>query len=309
MNKITAGLSFKPEYFDAALSCTAAGMWYEIHPENYMIAGGPRLAMLDAIAAQHAVSVHGVGLSLASAELPDAVHLKRLAEVVKRTDASLVSEHLAWSVNSGNYFPDLLPFPRNREALQCIARNIDIAQNALQRRILIENPSLYVQLQHDYSEAEFLTELVNRTGCGLLVDVNNAYISAHNVGGNASAYLARLPAHAIGEIHLAGHAPDADTDLLIDTHGAAVSEAVWSLYSELIERIGARPTLIERDDNLPAFDELLNERERAAQLLRANSINIDESNAEVSVGRVLYPTPISQSGIKPDLQGVTVCLR
>jgi len=302
MNKITAGLSFKPEYFDAALFCTAAGMWYEIHPENYMIAGGPRLAMLDAIAAQHAVSVHGVGLSLASAELPDAVHLKRLAEVVKRTDASLVSEHLAWSVNSGNYFPDLLPFPRNREALQCIARNIDIAQNALQRRILIENPSLYVQLQHDYSEAEFLTELVNRTGCGLLVDVNNAYISAHNVGGNASAYLARLPAHAIGEIHLAGHAPDADTDLLIDTHGAAVSEAVWSLYSELIERIGARPTLIERDDNLPAFDALLNERERAAQLL-----------IDADVGRALSPTGTEMSGnaeaAKPDLQGVTACLR
>jgi len=302
MNKITAGLSFKPEYFDAALSCTAAGMWYEIHPENYMIAGGPRLAMLDAIAAQHPVSVHGVGLSLASAELPDAVHLERLAEVVKRTDASLVSEHLAWSVNSGNYFPDLLPFPRNREALQCIARNIDVAQNALQRRILIENPSLYVQLQHDYSEAEFLTELVNRTGCGLLVDVNNAYISAHNVGGNASAYLARLPAHAIGEIHLAGHAPDADTDLLIDTHGAAVSEAVWSLYSELIERIGARPTLIERDDNLPVFDALLNERERAAQLL-----------IDADVGRALSPTGTEMSGnteaAKPDQQGVTACLR
>jgi uncharacterized protein (UPF0276 family) len=271
---ITAGLSFKPEYFEAALSCAVDGLWYEIHPENYMvgegmIAGGPRLAMLDAISDQHPVSVHGVGLSLASAAEPDKDHLRRLAATVKRTQASLVSEHLAWSVLPGNYFPDLLPFPRSHEALQCIARNIDIAQNALQRRLLIENPSLYVRLEHDYSEAEFLTELVQRTGCGLLVDVNNAYISAHNIGGDAEIYLASLPADAIGEIHLAGHARDgADTDLLIDTHGAPVAEAVWSLYAALISRIGARPTLIERDDNLPAFDELLQERERAADVLR-----------------------------------------
>jgi uncharacterized protein (UPF0276 family) len=262
---MTAGLSFKPEYFDAALSCAADGIWYEIHPENYMIAGGPRLAMLDAICDQHPVSVHGVGLSLASAAEPDREHLQRLAEVVKRTQACLVSEHLAWSVQSGNYLPDLLPFPRSKQALQCVARNIDIAQNVLQRRILIENPSLYVQLEHEYSEVEFLSELVRRTGCGLLVDVNNAYISAHNVGGNAAAYLARLPAEAIGEIHLAGHARDGgDTDLLIDTHGAPVDAAVWSLYAGLIERIGARPTLIERDDNLPPFAELLHERHRAA---------------------------------------------
>jgi uncharacterized protein (UPF0276 family) len=225
--------------------------------------------MLDAISEQHPVSVHGVGLSLASATEPDQDHLRRLAAVVKRTQASLVSEHLAWSALPGSYFPDLLPFPRSREALQCIARNIDIAQNALQRRMLIENPSLYVRLEHDYSEAEFLTELVRRTGCGLLVDVNNAYISAHNMGGDAQAYLASLPADAIGEIHLAGHARDgADTNLLIDTHGAPVDEAVWSLYAALIARIGTRPTLIERDDNLPAFDELLRERERAAGVLR-----------------------------------------
>jgi uncharacterized protein (UPF0276 family) len=266
---ITAGVSFKPEYFDAALSCNADGLWYEIHPENYMIAGGPRLAMLDAISAQHPVSVHGVGLSLASAAEPDREHLQRLAEVVKRTQACLVSEHLAWSVTAGNYFPDLLPFPRSKRALQCIARNIDITQNSLQRRILIENPSLYVQLEHEYSEAGFLTELTQRTGCGLLVDVNNAYISAHNVGGSAANYLAKLPAEAIAEIHLAGHAHDVGgTGLLIDTHGASIDDTVWSLYAGLIERIGARPTLIERDDNLPTFDELLLERSRAAKVLQ-----------------------------------------
>jgi uncharacterized protein (UPF0276 family) len=277
---ITAGLSFKPEYFDAALSCDVDGLWYEIHPENYMIAGGPRLAMLDAISAAHPVSVHGVGLSLASTALPNAEHLQRLAEVVKRTEACLVSEHLAWSVSAGNYFPDLLPFPRTQEALQCIARNIDIAQNVLQRRILIENPSLYVQLLHEYSEAEFLSELVRRSGCGLLVDVNNAYISAHNVGGDAATYLASLPAEAIGEIHLAGHAPDgAATNLLIDTHGAPVAEAVWSLYANLIARIGARPTLIERDDNLPDFVDLLSERNRAAQLMQSGLLKSDDARA------------------------------
>jgi uncharacterized protein len=266
---LTAGLSFKPEYFEEALPCAAAGMWYEIHPENYMTAGGPRLAMLDAICERHPLSVHGVGLSLASAAEPDKDHLQRLAAVVERSQACLVSEHLAWSVLQGSYFPDLLPFPRTQQALQCIARNIDIAQSVLQRRILIENPSLYVRLEHDYSEAEFLSELVRRTGCGLLVDVNNAYISAHNVGGDADAYLSSLPADAIGEIHLAGHAQDAaEISLLIDTHGAPVAEDVWSLFAALIARIGARPTLIERDDNLPDFADLLRERERAAVVMR-----------------------------------------
>jgi uncharacterized protein (UPF0276 family) len=264
----TAGLSFKVEYFDEALSCAAAGLWYEIHPENYMIAGGPRLAMLDAVCAEHPLSVHGVGLSLAAAAEPDRAHLQRLRDIVQRVQPFVVSEHLSWS-GQGGYLPDLLPFPRSTEALQRIARNIDITQEFLQRKILIENPSLYIQLPHEYSEVEFLSELVRRTGCGLLVDVNNAHISAHNLGGDAQAYLQALPAAAIGEIHLAGHAADqrADTNLLIDTHAAPVAEAVWDLYAQLITRIGARPTLIERDDNLPAFDILLAERERAARLL------------------------------------------
>jgi uncharacterized protein len=312
MNSITAGVSFKPEYFDAALSCGADGMWYEIHPENYMVAGGPRLAMLDALSEKHPVSVHGVGLSLASAEEPDKAHLRRLAAVVQRTQATLVSEHLAWSVMAGHYVPDLLPFPRSKQALQCIARNIDIAQNALQRRILIENPSLYVQLEQEYSEVEFLSELVSRTGCGLLIDVNNTYITAHNVGGDAANYLAKLPAAAIGEIHLAGHAHDAgNTDLLIDTHGAPVDAAVWSLYAGLIERIGARPTLIERDDNLPAFAELLQERDRAAQLLRAysSSKKLDDVRSVTDAASVVGRVSTRHSGdvgLKPDLQGMAL---
>lgn len=295
MNIITAGLSFKPEYFEEALSCIAAGLWYEIHPENYMVAGGPRLAMLDAISEQHPVSVHGVGLSLGSDAEPDPAHLQRLAEVVNRTQACLVSEHLAWSVLPGSYFPDLLPFPRNEVALQRIARNIDITQNALQRQILIENPSLYVQLDHDYSEVEFLSELVRRTGCGLLVDVNNAYISAYNLGGDAATYLRSLPAHAIGEIHLAGHAPDTRaTNLLIDTHGAPVAAAVWALYETLIAEIGPRPTLIERDDNLPQFAELLDERQRAAQVLSRHQ-SADEFSL-IHARRRPHPNPPPHAG-------------
>jgi uncharacterized protein (UPF0276 family) len=266
----TAGLGFKPEHFAVALSCSAAGMWYEIHAENYMVAGGPRMRMLDALRAQHPIAVHGVGLSLAGDAAPDAHHLSRLKAVIERTQALVVSEHLAWCTAHDAYYPDLLPFPRTNEALQRITRNIEITQNTLKRQILIENPSAYLHLDtHEWSEAEFLSELVRRSGCGLLLDVNNVYVSARNLGGDAHEYLNALPAAAIGEIHLAGHTVDqrADTALLIDTHGAPICAEVWSLYQQLITRIGARPTLIERDDNIPAFDELLAERDHAADLL------------------------------------------
>jgi uncharacterized protein len=271
-SQLTAGLSFKPEYFEAAHACSAHGMWFEIHPENYMQAGGPRMAMLDALCERHSVSVHGVGLSLASSELPDAAHLLRLKRVVDRTQAALVSEHLAWSMWRGQYLPDLLPFPRTREALQVIARNIDIVQSVLKRPILVENPSLYVRLDHELDEVDFLSELVRRTGCGLLVDVNNVHVSAHNLCYDSRDYLRRIPTHAVGEVHLAGHSHDVvqsdqESHLLIDSHSCAVDEAVWTLYADFIARIGARPTLIERDDNLPEFPELMLERERAASLL------------------------------------------
>lgn len=269
MGAPTAGLGFKPEYFDEALACPAAGLWYEIHAENYMIDGGPRAAMLQAIRREHPVSVHGVGLSLAADADPDAAHLGRLARVIERTEPFVVSEHLAWSAWQGVYHADLLPFARTRAALARIARNIDIAQERLKRRILIENPSSYMPLPHEISEAEFLNALVRRTGCGLLVDVNNAYVSACNVGGNATDFLAAISADAIGEIHLAGHTADmqAETPLLIDTHAAPVAAPVWDLYEDFVKRIGPRPTLIERDDNLPAFAELWRERQRAAQCL------------------------------------------
>jgi uncharacterized protein (UPF0276 family) len=264
---VTAGVGFKPEYMDDALSCTAAGMWFEIHAENYMI-GGPRLRMLLALRERFPLSVHGVGLSLAADADPNPEHLQRLKQVVLRTEPFVVSEHLAWAAYDGVWQPDLLPFPRTQASLDRVVRNVSITQEVLQRRILIENPSMYVSLEHEIPEAEFLAELVKRSGCGLLVDVNNAYVSAHNIGGDAASYLASLPQEAVGEIHLAGHAPDeGGSALLIDTHGAPVCDAVWQLYAEFIARIGARPTLIERDDHLPAFDELFGEREQAAALM------------------------------------------
>jgi uncharacterized protein (UPF0276 family) len=209
-----------------------------------------------------------VGLSLAADRDPDAEHLARLGELVERFEPLLVSEHLAWSSFDGQSVPDLLPFPRTQAALERIVRNVDIVQNTLRRRILIENPSLYAQLPgHELSETEFLIELSRRTGCGLLLDVNNVHVSAHNLGFDASDYLDAIPANAIGEVHLAGHSVDARAGLLIDTHDAPIAEDVWRSYEQLIERIGARPTLIERDDNLPAFGELARECDRAHRIL------------------------------------------
>jgi len=263
---LSAGLSLKPEYYQQAHACSADGLWFEVHPENYMVAGGPRLAWLETIRARHPVSLHGVALSLAADAEPDTAHLHRLAALVKRFEPALVSEHLAWSTWQGAYHPDLLPFPRTAQALMRIVANISRAQDVLQRTIAIENPSHYLHIEgHEFGEIEFLTELARRTGCTLLLDVNNVYVSANNVGFDAQAYLAAFPATLINEIHLAGHTQDPKfgASLLIDSHDAPVDAAVWALYETLIARIGSRPTLIERDGNLPAFDQLLAERTRA----------------------------------------------
>jgi uncharacterized protein len=269
---LTAGLGLKPQHFDAAPACNQPGLWFEVHPENYLVEGGPRLAWLEAIRARHPVSLHGVSLSLAADAAPDAAHLQRLAALAKRIAPVLVSEHLAWSAWRGNYLPDLLPFARSHAALAHIADNIARTQDALARRIAIENPSHYLRIEgHDWDEIDFLRELSRRTGCGLLLDVNNVYVSARNLGFSAEAYIDAFPADAVMEIHLAGHAPDPRMGqaLLIDSHDAPVAPAVWALYKRLIARTGPRPTLIERDDQLPPFAELLSEREQAHALLQA----------------------------------------
>ena len=266
----TVGLGFKPQHFEDAANCPAVGHWYEVHPENYMVPGGPRLAMLATLRDRYPLSLHGVGLSLAGDAPPSADHLGRLKALVDRFDPFVVSEHLAWSVSDGSYFPDLLPFPRTRQALARVADNIDRTQNALGRTILIENPSLYLRLDgHELSETDFLAELTWSTGCGLLVDVNNVYVSARNMGFDAEAWLDAIPGEAVGEIHLAGHVADARMGerLLIDTHGAEIAEPVWRLYERFVSRIGPRPTLIERDENIPSFKALMQERTRAAHVL------------------------------------------
>jgi len=263
-----AGVGFKTEYFEDALSARAAGLWYEVHAENYMVPGGPRLAMLEAIRSEHPISFHGVGMSLASDTPPDPGHLKKLASLVDRFEPALVSEHLAWSTLDGIYYPDLLPIPRNKQTLASCVANISRVQDALGRSILIENPSHYLSLSgHELDECEFLAELALRSGCSLLIDVNNVAVGANNLGYDARSWLDLIPASLVGEIHLAGHSRDADGILLIDSHDEPVSEQVWDLYEIFISRIGARPTMVERDGNLPPFEKLMAERDRAQALI------------------------------------------
>lgn len=259
-----AGLGFKAEHFADALAAPAAGLWFEVHAENYMVPGGPRLAMLHEMRSRFDLSLHGVGMSLAGAAPPDEDHLAALKRLVDGYEPALVSEHLAWSRLDGRCFPDLLPVPRTNEVLARVAANIGRVQDALGRQILIENPSHYLALRdHQWSETAFLAELARRSGCGLLIDVNNVVVGAHNLGTDPAAWLEDIPAKLIGEIHLAGHSVDAEGSLLIDSHDEPVSEPVWKLFGDLIERIGPRPTLIERDGNIPPFAELMRERERA----------------------------------------------
>ena len=272
MDGPTAGLGLKARHYEDALAASATGLWFEVHAENYMVDGGPRLAWLEAIRRDRPLSLHGVGLSLAGSAAPDPDHLARLRSLVDRYHPFAVSEHLAWSRYGDTYHPDLLPFPRTRARLQRIADNVARTQDALGRQVLIENPALYLDLRgHEMSETDLLSELVAATGCGLLLDVNNVHVTANNMGTDARAYIDALPAAAIGEIHLAGHTPDPQQGqaLLIDSHDAPVAESVWALYAHALDRIGPRPTLIERDGNIPPFEDLMAERDRAADLMTA----------------------------------------
>lgn len=264
-----AGLSLKPEYYEAAHACTASGLWFEVHPENYMVDGGPRLTWLEAIGERHPLSLHGVALSLAADCPPDDAHLQRLKILADRARPALISEHLAWSTWRGEYNPDLLPFPRTDAALARIVENVERTQDVLGRQIAVENPSHYLRMDgHDWDEVDFLSELARRSGCGLLLDINNVHISAHNLGFDPNAYVDRFPFRSVLEVHLAGHSQDQnESGLLIDSHDAPITAAVWALYQRLIDRIGPRPTLIERDDLLPPFAELLAERDCAQRLL------------------------------------------
>ena len=243
--------------------------WLEVHVENYL-GDGPAPRVLDVIRRAHPLSLHGVGLSLGSAEGLDRLHLERLAGLVRRIEPALVSEHLSWSITGGAYLNHLLPLPYTEESLELVCRHVSQSQEALGRRLLIENPSSYLRFWHSpIPEPEFLGELARRTGCGLLCDVNNVFVTCHNLGQDPAAYLAALPSDAIGEIHLAGHSSN-DVDgriVLIDDHGSRVAPAVWALYEQAVRRIGPRPTLIEWDTDIPELPVLLEEAARAGRIL------------------------------------------
>jgi uncharacterized protein (UPF0276 family) len=244
--------------------------WLEVHTENYM-GGGRPVATLDKIRTAYPISLHGVGLSLGSAGELDAAHLERIAEVARRIEPALVSEHLSWSAVDGRYLADLLPLPMTEEALAVVCRHVDAVQGHLGRRILVENPSSYLRWRHStIPECEFLATVAARTGCGILCDVNNIYVSAANHGWDAAAYLAALPPAAVGEIHLAGHSvrelPNGRV-LRIDDHGSRVIPEVWTLYAQALARFGPVPTLIEWDTDIPPLDVLLDEAGRAAAFL------------------------------------------
>ncbi len=258
----------------------------EVHAENAMVAGGPRWRAWLQLRERYAFSVHGVGLSLGGLQPPCAQHLARLETVVERLQPRWVSEHLAWSAHAGQAFHDLLPMPYNAASLQRVCEHMDQLQTRLRRQVLIENPATYLQWQAStLSEVDFLRALQARTGCGLLLDLNNVYVSAVNQGGGlaqAQAFVDGLPAGAVQEVHLAGHAADVDgagAPLLIDTHGAAVAEPVWALYRHMLSRLGPRPTLLERDQNLPPLQALLGElarmRDCQAEVLPRPAVRVE----------------------------------
>jgi uncharacterized protein (UPF0276 family) len=245
--------------------------WVEVHSENYLAGGGLRIATLERIRRDLPLSCHGVGLSLGSAEGLDAPHLAALKRLFDRVEPGLVSEHVSWSVTGGVYYNDLLPLPLTEEALAIFVRNVDSAQHAFGRRILVENPSTYLDFAASrIPEPEFIAEIVRRTGCGLLLDVNNIQVSAHNRGFDAANYLAALPADAVGEIHVAGHARReiGGESVLIDDHGSRVIPPVWRLLEAALARTGPVPVLVEWDTDIPELSVLLAEAATADAAIR-----------------------------------------
>ncbi len=264
------GIGLRAPHVAEILATRPPIAWLEAHAENYM-GGGPALRDLEAVRRDYPLALHGVGLSLGSADGLDARHLHRLRALVDRLQPCLVSEHLSWSIAGGAYLNHLLPLPYTEESLTLLACHVDHAQAVLRRRILIENPSSYLRFRHStIPEAEFLAELARRTGCGLLCDVNNVYVTACNFGLDAGPYLEALPALTVGEIHLAGHSVnDADgRPILIDDHGSRVADAVWALYARARARFRAAPALIEWDTNIPLLAVLLDEAATADGIAR-----------------------------------------
>ena len=266
-----AGIGLKPQHFKEVLAVRPELAFFEVHAENYMVDGGPFHHFLGLVREQYSLSLHGVGLSIGSPEALDETHLDRLAALISRYQPGAFSEHLAWSSHGGVFLNDLLPVPYTALTLARVCEHIDHVQNRLRCRMLLENPSTYLEFAAStMSEPQFLSEVLARTGCGMLLDVSNIHVSCVNHGRDPLAYLDALPWDAVAQIHLAGFARDADgagAPLLIDSHGSPVDEQVWSLYAEVLQRTGPLPTLLERDNDIPALTTLVAEAQRAAALM------------------------------------------
>lgn len=266
-----AGLGFKAAHFEAIVETRPPIGFFEVHAENYLGAGGPAHGRLARLRADHALSIHGVGLSIGSTRPLDEAHLARVAELCRRYEPESFSEHLAWSSHEDSYLDDLLPLPYTDATLAAVCAHVDRVQEALGRRLLLENPATYLLFEAStWPETDFLREVVRRTGCGLLLDVANVFVSSTNHGTSAEDYLSAFPLAAVGEIHLAGHAQETidGAPFLIDTHGAPVPDPVWALYERVIARLGPVATLIEWDNDVPDFPVLAAEAARAEAILR-----------------------------------------
>lgn len=264
------GIGFKPEHFQAIAETRPTLGFFEVHAENYMGDGGMPHAMLTRLRADYAISVHGVGLSIGGPDPLNEDHLLRLKALCDRYQPESFSEHLAWASHGGEWMHDLLPLPYTPETLTLVADHIDRVQEVLGRQMLLENPATYVLFKQSViPETEFLTDLVHRTGCGLLLDVNNVFVSCVNHRNDPRAYLEAYPLAAVQELHLGGHAEEElpSGPLLIDDHGAPIADPVWALYAELVAKAGPLPSLIEWDNDVPAFPVLMAEADRAADIL------------------------------------------
>ena len=265
------GVGYKPQHFSQIMDDPGRVEWLEIHAENYMGAGGRPIAQLRHLSEQFAISVHGVGLSIGGEGRLDSEHLARLKHLVDWLKPASFSEHLAWSTHDSAFLNDLLPLPYTEATLARVSDHIDQVQDTLGRRILLENPSSYLKFDEStLAETEFLRDVARRTGCGLLLDVNNVFVSATNLGTDPVSYIDAFPLELVGEIHLGGHDEDADDHgaaLLIDSHGREVADPVWALYEHTITRGGTRPSLIEWDNDVPDWPILEAEAGRAARVL------------------------------------------
>jgi uncharacterized protein len=267
----SAGIGFKPEYLEQVIATSEPDIWLEVHTENYLVDGGVRLDYLEKLRDQYCLSFHGVSASLGGADPVDASFIAAVKALVDRFQPSIVSEHAVWSRSVGNYFPDLLPLPRTRQALLQLVDGVTAYQDGIGRRIMLENPANYLNFVSEMDEPDFLVEVSTRSGCGLLLDINNLYLSSVNCGLNTHDYIDSLPTGLVGEIHVAGYTidPEYGEKLLIDSHAEPVSEPVWELLKYALGHLGQVPVLVERDDNLPQWSELLAERNRAQSLITA----------------------------------------